>query len=621
MRFSLAFGEGLGFWILGGIMKNILKTKYISFLLALVMVVGIFLPCGGALADGGKYSIELQIDVKDKEDYSKHDFKKDSLVIKPSGRQVKVYKLNIEGDLSSDQMVELAAKYDKYTAEDFKKLKDEKKIDEGFLSGKSKLKYGKTTYDEIDTSKIKDFDYSKLSEEILIKELAAGYYLIKETDESAKILKEKLATNVVKLPSKKMNNNVHLIIAKQVKKVKTKQIKLIKVDADNKDIRLSKVKFKLFQKIKDGDKVKDVPVKVTGEKGNYFRDDEKGAAIELETWDKGEIVVNNLLDGTYYFKETEPAPGYDQANVGKISDDLKPGDPAYEFKNKMTPILRKVNADKKDEYLKEAVFKVFTEDNKVLKFKKTGIYYEQDANGKEEIETDSNGAIYISDLKPGKYFLEEIKAPKGYILSSNKIEIKIKDFRYYNEEGKLDVKIVENKPETPTTPKTPTGGFNFVKIDSTKDENRLGGAKFILMKKVGSNFEKYLVNGKEIKLTSKDNGEFSIDGLEYGEYALKEVEAPENHTIVNDLTPFTVDAASSSLPAKKIVNEPYTPRTIVSKTNTITTKYTPNEITRIVKTPLVKTGDIRIVVMAIVGLILLMMGIKLVNSTERVLRI
>lgn len=82
-----------------------------------------------------------------------------------------------------------------------------------------------------------------------------------------------------------------------------------------------------------------------------------------------------------------------------------------------------------------------------------------------------------------------------------------------------------------------------------------------------------------------------------------------------------MDAASSSLPAKKIVNEPYTPRTIVSKTNTITTKYTPNEITRIVKTPLVKTGDIRIVVMAIVGLILLMMGIKLVNSTERVQRI
>lgn len=82
-----------------------------------------------------------------------------------------------------------------------------------------------------------------------------------------------------------------------------------------------------------------------------------------------------------------------------------------------------------------------------------------------------------------------------------------------------------------------------------------------------------------------------------------------------------MDAASSSLPAKKIVNEPYVPKTIVSKTNTITTKYTPNEITRIVKTPLVKTGDIRIVVMAIVGLILLMMGIKLVNSTERVQRI
>ena len=100
-------------------MKNIIKNRYISFILALLMIVGVFLPHGGALAkENEKYTIDLQIDVKDKEDYSNHNFKEKSLLISPSGRQVMVYKLNIEGDLSEDQMIELANKYDTYNVDE-----------------------------------------------------------------------------------------------------------------------------------------------------------------------------------------------------------------------------------------------------------------------------------------------------------------------------------------------------------------------------------------------------------------------------------------------------------------------------------------------------------------------
>lgn len=585
------------------------------------MIVGVFLPHGGALAkENEKYTIDLQIDVKDKENYSNHNFKEKSLLIRPSGRQVMVYKLNIEGDLSEDQMIELANKYDTYNVDDFKKLIDDKKINEGFLSDKSKLKYDEKVYDEINTSEIKDFDYSKLSEQILIPNLEHGYYLIKETEESAKILKEKLATNVVKLPNDKVKEGKLTIIAKEVKPTNNKEIKLIKEDNYNKDIRLNQVEFQLYKKSDEGKD--DELVKLTGKNGVYYRDDEKGAAITLKTWNNGEIIVRNLLEGEYYFKETKPAPGYDNSNVGKESDKVSPGG-IVTVKNKITPILKKVNANKKDEYLKDAVFKVYNEDGKVLKFKKTGIYYEQDTNGKEEVVTDSNGAIYISDLRPGKYYLEETKSPDGYILSKNKIEFKIKDFRYVNDKGEVDVLIVENKPETPPEkPKTPTGGFNFVKIDSTKKENRLAGAKFILMKKEGTTYKKYLKDGKEVRLTSPSNGEFSVSGLEYGEYALKEIEAPKNYTIDTELTPFKVDAASSSLPATKIVNKPFTPITTTSRQNTITTKYTPSDLTRVIKNPrtIVKTGDIRIIIMAVAGIILLILGIRLVNSDKRTQR-
>ncbi|WP_296112288.1 hypothetical protein [uncultured Anaerococcus sp.] len=44
-------------------------------------------------------------------------------------------------------------------------------------------------------------------------------------------------------------------------------------------------------------------------------------------------------------------------------------------------------------------------------------------------------------------------------------------------------------------------------------------------------------------------------------------------------------------------------------------------MTRVVKSPLVKTGDIRIVIMAISGLILLLIGRRLVRNDENLQRI
>ena len=63
------------------------------------------------------------------------------------------------------------------------------------------------------------------------------------------------------------------------------------------------------------------------------------------------------------------------------------------------------------------------------------------------------------------------------------------------------------------------------------------------------------------------------------------------------------------------------PTTVTSKQNTITTRHVPGEITRVVKNPLVKTGDIRIVIMAIVGIILTIMGMRFVRAGERKQRI
>lgn len=618
-------------------MRRGLESKYILFILSLFMIVGVFLPRGGALAEEAKkkadkdaakdkYTIDLNIGIKNKEELKKK--LENGQSIEASNRDVKVYKLKVEKDLTDTDRLKLAKELDSLTiSEAEEKLKDviEKKV----ASEKSKYFYDGKGYDVIDKNAIKDFKLEKLdldNEKIEIKDLDAGYYLIKETDESKSMAKYKLVTQVVKLPSEQMQDKKLVIVAKKEEDVKEnpKNIKLIKVDA-NKDVKLDQAQFELYKKVENG---KAQLVKVDGSRGNYSFN-ENGKTTALETWNGGEIVVQNLPEGTYYFKEIKPAPGYpDEGNKNKASKDVKLGG-TVTVENHRTPTLKKID-EKTKKPLEGVEFEVYRKsDDKKLNFKKVDSCYEVVDKGEGKVVTNKDGLINIINLENGKYYFKEVKTLDNYIISKDVIDFEIKNFAPINKDKKIEIIIVENKlkpgtpnvPPTPDEPKTPKGGYHFVKIDSSKKENRLAGAKFVLLKKEGASFKEMLKDGKRITLTSPDNGEFSIDGLEYGEYALKEIEAPKNHTISQELTPFTVDAASNLEPAKKIVNEPYVPTTVTSRQNTITTRHVPGEITRIVKNPLVKTGDIRIVVMAIIGIILTIMGIRFVNAGERKQRI
>lgn len=589
------------------------------------MVVGVFLPRGGAFAkDDSKYNIDIAINIHKKDELKKKLENGEQIVA--SNRAVKVYKLKVDKEMTEDDRLKLAKEYDALTIDAAeRKLKDEKKFDKEIPSEKSKFIYSGKAIDVIDKNSIKDFKLENLDldkEHIFVKDLEEGYYLIKETDESKKIPDAKLNTFVVKLSKDSVNDKNTLVLDAKVNKEvpNKKNLKLIKVDANNKDVKLDQAQFELYKKVKNGDKIESQLVKVSGSRGKYIYD-EKGNTTVLETWNNGEIVVENVPEGVYYFKELKPAPGYkEEGNKGKVSKDLKPGE-SDTVENKSTPILKKI--DKVNgKTLDGAVFELYKKDGKKINVKKTNAGYEVDPNGKDELITKNNGLLNITNLADGEYTIKEVKAPEGYKQADIKIDFAVKNFNAVDKDGKVKILVVENTPESETPPKTPTGGFNFVKIDSTKKENRLAGAKFILMKKEGNGYKNVVKDGKEVKLTSPENGEFSITGLEYGEYALKEIEAPKNYTIDNELTPFKVDAASSSLPATKIVNKPFTPVITQSKQNTITTKYTPSDLTRIVKNPksIVKTGDIRIIIMAVVGLILLFIGVKLVNSDKRTQR-
>ena len=145
----------------------------------------------------------------------------------------------------------------------------------------------------------------------------------------------------------------------------------------------------------------------------------------LETWENGEINVQKVPKGTYYFKEIKPAPGYgEEGNKGTLSKDLKPGD-TTQIENKSTPILKKIDKNDRNKTLDGAVFEIYKKDGTKLNFKKTNAGYEVDPNGKDELVTKDKGILNITNLKDGEYTIKEVKAPKDYILSDEEKELSL----------------------------------------------------------------------------------------------------------------------------------------------------------------------------------------------------
>lgn len=101
-----------------------------------------------------------------------------------------------------------------------------------------------------------------------------------------------------------------------------------------------------------------------------------------------------------------------------------------------------------------------------------------------------------------------------------------------------------------------TGGAKFEKVDAQNSAEKLAGAKFVLINSEGKYFAGWGdVNSDGIKeakwsdtqptsgdgvLVSDSDGKFDIAGLEYGNYKLKEIAAPDGYAILTTTKDFTI---------------------------------------------------------------------------------
>ncbi|PFD71846.1 MSCRAMM family protein [Bacillus cereus] len=202
------------------------------------------------------------------------------------------------------------------------------------------------------------------------------------------------------------------------------KMKLVKVDMSDKNKQLAGAKFHI--------------------------EDSKGKVVgELVTDEKGEAISKDLPIGNYNLVEIEAPNGYEllkNKTAIKIEKDVvvevkignrKLPDPTGQIE------IEKVDDKDSNLKLKGAVFQVL------------------DKEGKEvsRLTTDEKGKVISNQLALGKYTIKEIKAPNGYMLLRDPIEIEITEAVRIQ---KLTVENVKNNWIIPNTGGSGTTSFYVI---------------------------------------------------------------------------------------------------------------------------------------------------------------
>ncbi len=324
-----------------------------------------------------------------------------------------------------------------------------------------------------------------------VKDLPLGDYFVKEINAPEGYIK-------VDTPVKVTidNTNVIELVMKNTKKVENGQFKLLKKDSESGQL-LPGAKFDVI--------------------------DKDGKVVEtIVTDDKGEALSKRLPVGSYTLKEVEAPKGYELSS-SSVSVDVEANKVlTVDVVNKKIPEkvtgqfeIVKVDAEDKTKVLSDAEFEVYKEGKKV-----------------DTLRTDKTGKVVSQKLEPGKYTLKETKAPQGYKLLKEEIEVVV-------EADKVVEVQIENAKEL--------GSLQVIKKDAESGKV-LAGAEFKLKNEAGQ------VVG-EAKTTNKD-GVVKFENLVPGKYTLEEMKAPEGYKALE--VTVEVNVVANEVVKQEVTNEKVT---------------------------------------------------------------
>ncbi|WP_074412882.1 prealbumin-like fold domain-containing protein [Streptococcus suis] len=149
---------------------------------------------------------------------------------------------------------------------------------------------------------------------------------------------------------------------------------------------------------------------------------------------------------------------------------------------------------------------------------------------------------------------------------------------------------IEAKVRRPSEEK---GSKPFLKVSTSTAP--LSGAEFAVLEEVGGELKEVIVDGNSYHVTSSSNGQFVVGPLPYGTYYLKEVKAPTGYILSQDTIPFEITSDSHVSEIIKIKNKPVTPPGI----------------------EIPYTGNVVVIAVLSTGILLFLLGYRLVTHTKR----
>ncbi|MGX5569044.1 SpaA isopeptide-forming pilin-related protein, partial [Bacillus toyonensis] len=323
---------------------------------------------------------------------------------------------------------------------------------------------------------------------VKFENVVPGKYTLEETKapEGYKALEVTVEVNIV----------ANEVVKQEVTNEKvTGQFEIVKVDANDKAKVLSDAEFEVY---KDGKKVE-----------------------TLRTDKTGKVISQKLEPGKYTLKETKAPQGY------KL---LKEEIEVVVEANKVV----QVQVENAKELGSLQVIKKDAESGKVLAGAEFILKNESGQVVGEMKTTDKDGVVKFENVVPGKYTLEETKAPEGYKALEVTVEVNI----VANELVKQEVLNEKVKEKI-------TGQVEITKVDANDTNKILAGAVFEILK-----------DGTKIdKLTTDKNGKAISKKLEPGDYILKEVQAPEGYTLSNKEVKFTISNQKIEVIKLQITNQ------------------------------------------------------------------